>query len=140
MLGPHMYAGCPVRRLHMAMRVLQSANCSGLALDARYALTLSPVGLVLLSAIGLSLHECVDEMGAPTWAQPRSDPGGSPDRPAGLTVPSRTACKSTIAKLKNGQEKQAGREDGKQGQERQMASPVAIIPHPPEAAAGEEAD
>src|SRR5690606_10194326 len=131
MLGPHMYAGCPVRRLHMAMRVLQSANCSGLALDARYALTLSPVGLVLLSAIGLSLHECVDEMGAPTWAQPRSDPGGSPDRPAGLAVPSRTACKSTVAKLKNGQEQQEVSEYGKKEQTRQPLSPVSSIRIPP---------
>ena len=52
MLGPHIFGGCFVTRLHMAMMALQSANCSGLARDARYASTLAPVGLVFVSAIG----------------------------------------------------------------------------------------
>jgi hypothetical protein len=51
MLGPHIFGGCFVTRLHIAMIALQSATCSGLALDARYASTLAPVGLVLVAAI-----------------------------------------------------------------------------------------
>jgi hypothetical protein len=51
MLGPHIFGWCFVMRLHMAMMALQSFSCSGLALDARYSLTLAPVGLVFVSAI-----------------------------------------------------------------------------------------
>jgi hypothetical protein len=43
-------ADCLVTRLHMAMMALQSASCSGLALDARYASTLAPVGDVVIVA------------------------------------------------------------------------------------------
>ena len=59
MLGPHIFGCCFVTLLHMAMMALQSASCSGLALDARYASTLAPVGLVLVSAI-----EIPDQRGA----------------------------------------------------------------------------
>ena len=52
MLGPHIFGGCLVTRLHMAMMALQSFSCSGLALDARYSSTLAPVGLVLVAAMG----------------------------------------------------------------------------------------
>src|SRR5687767_15861874 len=52
MLGPHIFGCCFASRLQMAMMALQSASCSGLALNARYASTLAPVGLVLVSAIG----------------------------------------------------------------------------------------
>src|SRR5215210_7614926 len=51
MLGPHIFGPCFVTLLQMAMMALQSASCSGLALDARYASTLAPVGLVLVSAM-----------------------------------------------------------------------------------------
>src|SRR5687767_13144921 len=54
MLGPHIFGCCFVTRLQMAMMALQSASCSGLALEARYSSTLAPVGLVLVSAIGES--------------------------------------------------------------------------------------
>jgi hypothetical protein len=47
-----MYGFSFVTRLHMAMMALQSVSCWGLALDERYASTLAPVGLVLVSAIG----------------------------------------------------------------------------------------
>ena len=52
MLGPHIVGRCFVTRPHMAMTARQSANCSALALAARYASTLAPVGLVWVYAIG----------------------------------------------------------------------------------------
>jgi hypothetical protein len=42
----------------MAMMALQSASCSGLALDARYASTLAPVDLVLIVAMLDILESC----------------------------------------------------------------------------------
>jgi hypothetical protein len=57
MLGPHIFGGCFVARLHMAMSALQSFSWSALALDARYASTLAPVIFVFAFAFAIVLSE-----------------------------------------------------------------------------------